>query len=842
MLLKNGNLEKIFDEKYSLVDYLPWADYVDGFFVQVDGSIGRIWELRPSETELSSEEQMEDLSNTIAALISRIPSQLHCQLILLCDSEVETILSNYKKAGNGNDNVIVDAIIDDKVLHIQNSKEGFFEKSRDNFYPRRIRILLTIRYFPSWSKAHTKDKINGLFVNGNALRERLVKEWDTHKKTIQKPCDYIESSLQSINLPFVSFDEKELIQTLYRLLNPKRSKNIPATRVNDEFIREQILYNAPQALGEGFVLDTYHTRVVSIKELPHNTFTGMFSAEAGTGDRFCLLDILKDLMFVINFVVPNQGEALDRLKWHKKLAFMQQASSSGEISEEAVEKKEELSSVISETFKGGQTIVYARIHFVLKAKTVEEVEHATTTLINVLNRLNADGLKEEIIAPSLFLTCLPLNFDYSYENFIRRTKRLLSDNLADMVPLYGSFKGTKTPAQVYLNRRGEPVFVDFFDSETNPHGMIIGASGAGKSFLTNDFIYQNYRLGSHFFVLDKGNSYRKTCDVLGGQYITFDLAKPMTINPFIGQPTADNLAFLVDMLSIMASGNDERDRLSREDKGFLLAAVLETYQRGAGSEIVLSDLIVILNDNAFNAKASAGMNIGPRLALKLSHFTSKGQFGKFFDGKNQFKIDSRFTVFELANLSSHPDLQLVVLLNLMFFITNFVSDEKMLKERKFLLIDEAWQLLKMSNTADFIANAFKTFRKYRCSVVAITQEIADLLQQKSGLAILANTANKIFLKQEHGVINQIQAELSLSDEMAVALKSIKTVKGRYSEALVITTSSSGVIRLVPNPFLYWVASSESRDNDYLKEVQKENGGNLLEAIRYCAKERPYGIR
>jgi len=842
MLLKNDSLEKIFDEKYSLVDYFPWADFVDGFFVQVDGSIGRIWELRPAESELASEAQMEDLSNVIAALISRLPSDLHCQLILLCDSEVDTILSHYKKAGDGNDNKIVEAVIDEKIQHIQNSKDGFFEKSRDNFYPRRIRIFLTIRYFPSWSRSNISDKLNAFFVNGNSIRERLAQEWEFHKKAIQKSCEYIESSLQSINLPFISIDEKELIQTLYRILNPKRSKNIPATRVNKDFIREQVLFNAPQALGEGFILDGYHTRVVSLKELPYNTFTGMFSTETGKGDRFCLLDILKDFMFVINFVVPNQSEAIGRLKWQKKFAFMQQSSSSGEISEEAVEKKEEISSVITETFKGGQSIVYARVHFILKSKTVEEVEHATTTLINVLNRLNADGLKEEIIAPSLFLTCLPLNFDYSYENFIRRTKRLLSDNLSDMVPLYGSFKGTKTPAQVYLNRRGELIFVDFFDSETNPHGMIIGASGAGKSFLTNDFIYQNYRIGSHFFVLDKGNSYRKTCDVLGGQYITFDLSKPMTINPFIGQPTPDNLAFLVDMLSVMASGNDERDRLSREDKGFLLAAVLETYQRGKGKEIILSDLMMVLNDNDFNVKASAGMNIGPRLALKLAHFTSRGQYGKFFDGPNEFKIGSRFTVFELANLSSHPDLQLVVLLNLMFFITNFVSNEEMLKERKFLLIDEAWQLLKMSNTADFIANAFKTFRKYRCSTVAITQEVADLLQQKSGLAILANTANKIFLKQEHGVVNQIQAELSLSDEMAGALKSIKTVKGKYSEALVITTSSSGVIRLVPSPFLYWVANSEPRDNDYLKEIQKEKGGNLLEALKHCAKERPYGIR
>ena len=40
-----------------------------------------------------------------------------------------------------------------------------------------------------------------------------------------------------------------------------------------------------------------------------------------------------------------------------------------------------------------------------------------------------------------------------------------------MFPLYGSVKGTRTPAQMYLNRRGETVFWDFFDSNTNPHAM-----------------------------------------------------------------------------------------------------------------------------------------------------------------------------------------------------------------------------------------------------------------------------------------------------------------------------------------------------------------------------------
>jgi conjugal transfer ATP-binding protein TraC len=448
-----------------------------------------------------------------------------------------------------------------------------------------------------------------------------------------------------------------------------------------------------------------------------------------------------------------------------------------------------------------------------------------------LHRSGAGVLKEEIIAPALFLTCLPLNFDHRLEHFIRRERRMLSDNFADMLPLYGAMRGTSMPAALYLNRRGEPVGVDLFDSETNPHAVIIGASGAGKSFLTNDLIYQNYRLGGHFFVLDKGHSYRKTCQILNGQYIHFDLKAPLTINPFLAPPTSENLAFLVEVLALMASGGDDRDRLAREEKGFLQQAVLEAYGRVKDREVVLSDVIAVL----------AG-DMGARLALRLAPFTKNGQYGKFFDGPNAFTVDKRFTVFELAELSAYPDLQLVVLLNIMFFITQFVSSEKLRAERKFLLIDEAWQLLKMANTADFIANAFKTFRKYRCAALAITQEVSDLLQQKSGLAILANTANKIFLKQEVPVIEQLKKELSLSDEVAALLRSVRTVKGKYSEALMMTPSSTGVVRLVPDPFLYWAATSEPRDNAYLEEARQRFGGDLLLALAHCAEAYPYGVR
>jgi conjugal transfer ATP-binding protein TraC len=225
----------------------------------------------------------------------------------------------------------------------------------------------------------------------------------------------------------------------------------------------------------------------------------------------------------------------------------------------------------------------------------------------------------------------------------------------------------------------------------------------------------------------------------------------------------------------------------------------------------------------------------------LTPFTKKGPYGGFFDGPNEFKINGRFTVFELANLSSYPDLQLAVLLNLMFFMTSFVSSSEMKPKRKYLLIDEAWSLLKVRNTADFIANAFKTFRKYRCSVVAITQELADLTRHETGLAIVANASNKVFLKQEASLIDLLKDRLALSNGILTALKTLETVKGKYSEAFIITDSSSGIIRLIPDPFLYWSANSETRNNEYLSNKVNQCQGNIIEAIQQCAKEYPYGL-
>ena len=75
-------------------------------------------------------------------------------------------------------------------------------------------------------------------------------------------------------------------------------------------------------------------------------------------------------------------------------------------------------------------------------------------------------------------------------------------------------------------------------------------------------------------------------------------------------------------------------------------------------------------------------------------------------------------------------------------------------------------------------------------------------------------------------LDSLKIFASLTDKEIELLKSVETQKGKFSEALIISDTSRGVIRLVPYPFLYWIATSDAKDNELSGEIKytscKEN--------------------
>ena len=97
--------------------------------------------------------------------------------------------------------------------------------------------------------------------------------------------------------------------------------------------------------------------------------------------------------------------------------------------------------------------------------------------------------------------------------------------------------------------------------------------------------------------------------------------------------------------------------------------------------------------------------------------------------------------------------------------------------RKMLIVDEAWSLLEKAEEAGYIFEIVKTSRKFNLSLLLITQEVADLLENKAGRAVLANTSFTLLLRQKPAVIRQVVDTFQLSVAEKDALLSAKVGEG-----------------------------------------------------------------
>ena len=165
---------------------------------------------------------------------------------------------------------------------------------------------------------------------------------------------------------------------------------------------------------------------------------------------------------------------------------------------------------------------------------------------------------------------------------------MLGLNLAHLLPFYGALRGTSSPDLLLVNRRGEPVTFSVFDSTVAPHGIVAGVSGSGKSVFANNLIMSVARRGARVFVLDRGNSYRKLCEMLGGTYVAFDPRHPRSINPCGRSLDEEKKIFLADIVCEMASQGQREPTV--KERSLVARAVVKAFAGAGDREVFIRDI------------------------------------------------------------------------------------------------------------------------------------------------------------------------------------------------------------------------------------------------------------
>ena len=88
-----------------------------------------------------------------------------------------------------------------------------------------------------------------------------------------------------------------------------------------------------------------------------------------------------------------------------------------------------------------------------------------------------------------------------------------------------------------------------------------------KSFLINHIVSQYYEQGHHVVIMDIGNSYKKLCFLVDGEYLEYDNNNPLKFNPFnIDKLSIEKKEFLISLLTFLWKGPNGKS--IREEKMF----------------------------------------------------------------------------------------------------------------------------------------------------------------------------------------------------------------------------------------------------------------------------------
>ena len=336
------------------------------------------------------------------------------------------------------------------------------------------------------------------------------------------------------------------------------------------------------------------------------------------------------------------------------------------------------------------------------------------------------------------------------------------------------------------------VIFDRFSLE-NGNSVVFAKSGAGKSFTVKLEALRSMMMGVEVFIIDPENEYQRMCDAVAGSYVRLSLNSSTRINPFDLPRVVDteesdnalrsNLVTLHGLLRLMmggaqaqmanAGGGINQPILTPVEEADLDAALIETYAKAGITNDPLTHqspppTIADLYDILLHAGGT-----GPQLAQRLRKYTT-GTFAGIFSQQSNIDINNPLVVFNIRDLED--ELRPVA----MYIVLNFIWNKtKTDRKKRMLIVDEAWQLMKYEDSANFLFSLAKRARKYNLGITTITQDVEDFMGSRMGRAIVANASMQVLLKQSASAVDVLADTFKLTSEEKKRLAQFPVGQGLF---------------------------------------------------------------
>ena len=510
----------------------------------------------------------------------------------------------------------------------------------------------------------------------------------------------------------------------------------------------------------------------------------------------------------------------------------------------------------------------------------------------------------ELFVGSFPGNCYTLNEEYD---------RFLTLSDAAMCLMYKErvLHSEETPLKIYYtDRQGVPVAIDITGKEgknkltDNSNFFCLGPSGSGKSFHINSVVRQLHEQGTDVVMVDTGNSYEGLCEYLGGKYISYTEERPITMNPFRinrEEYNIEKIDFLKNLILMIWKGSDSQ--IPEIEFRIVEQIIIDYYDAYFnGFTRYTDEQREVLLKNLFAAASRKNPNKPPRevdemvrkqievlearrAALKVSELNFNSFFDYSFDRLEQIctendittisystystmlqpfykggayeKIlnenvdsalfDETFIVFEVDAIKENKKLFPIVTLIIMDV---FLQKMRIKKNRKVLVIEEAWKAIASPLMAEYIKFMYKTARKFWASVGVVTQEIQDIIGSEIVKEAIINNSDVVMLldqskfKERFDEIRKILGLTEVDCKKIFTINRLENKDGRsfFREVFIRRGTTSGVYGVEEPHECYMTYTTERAEKEALKLYKKELRCSHQEAIEaYCRDWDASGI-
>ena len=210
-------------------------------------------------------------------------------------------------------------------------------------------------------------------------------------------------------------------------------------------------------------------------------------------------------------------------------------------------------------------------------------------------------------------------------------------------------------------------------------------------------------------------------------------------------------------------------------------------------------------------------------------------------------FDETFIVFEIDSIKDDPLLFPLVTLIIMDL---FIQKMRIKKNRKVLVIEEAWKAIASPMMAEYIKYMYKTARKFWASVGVVTQEIQDIVGSPIVKEAIINNSDVVMLLDQSKFrerFDEIQSILGLTEvdcKKIFTINRLENKEGRsFFREVFIRRGQVGAVYGVEEPHeCYMTYTTERSEKEALKIYKSELRCDHRTAIEaYCRDWERSGI-